>query len=376
MNFQISRHIEVQEDLQQSQKILMQNLMTHRRLLIGNEIWPILEKFRQPNSLQGDKLEERALNASILEPTGQHDAPTELTKSFERISFEYLESIQVEPSQDLLARLEQLDHHVHPTQDGRKPSAFIWNDPKLVFKVLLDHFGTYLTTDSESSRTDEIDPEFLKMSLGRPPQLDELEQQCTTLHTSWTRAKKIVNTASPNSKILVVGDDDLVSLALSCFPIETIDVLEIESRLVRFLRKKGKDRLRVFRRDLSHGLPEKFKEQYDIVVSDPMYSDQGMTMFLKSCLQALKPTPHSRFFLSTYPPLLENSADFFSTLSTTGFEIRETHTNFNRYPFPKHMRTSALVNLLELGYPPKLTRTLLGVPYLYSHLYECGLKAA
>jgi len=207
--------------------------------------------------------------------------------------------------------------------------------------------------------------------LARPPCQQTLEQQTCTLHTSWNRADLIAKKFGPGSKVLILGDDDLVSLALAQFPGFEIDVLEIDIKLVRLLKKESEGRFRVKRRDLSAGLPEEFREQYDVVVSDPMYAADGMGMFLECCSQALKPNSESRLFLSTYPPLLEDSDAFYAQLEAFNLHIHKLTEDFSRYPFPDDSREAAFKGLIALGFHPKLVAVLTEVPYLYAHLFEC-----
>lgn len=374
MKYQLSRHIEVQIDPQDSEKILLSSLRHGSRMLADDKIWTVLQQYQQPSDLGDTKLEARARQARLIEPLELQDWPPGLRESFDEVSRKVLKYRKVEAKPDLLERLEQLAQTCTPLAPRKPLEYFIWHDPALVFNVMLEHFRVYLESEFGADQTMDVDPDFLKMSLGRPPRQESLEQQVVTLETAWRRAQRIVAKQSPSDRILIIGDDDLVSLALSRFNTETIDVLELDSQLVRLLKRRGGERLRVFRRDLSDGLPEDFVGQYDVVVSDPMYSKDGMAMFLECCASALKPEARSRLYLTTYPPLLEDSDDFFAGLESKGLAIHETLENFSRYPFPNDMRAGGLEGLKALGYHPKLCQVLLQVPYLYAHQFECGLS--
>ena len=337
-------------------------------------IWEVLAAYQRPSPLGDSVLEQRAFQAKIIEPIEQAICPQDLKERFDEVSKKVLKYRKVEAHPDLRDRIAQLAETCQPVVLNRPLFYFVWHDPTLVFNVMLEHFRVYLETEFTTSQTSDSDTVFLEKSLGRPPRQESLEQQVCTLDTAWRRAKHISQKLSPESRVLVIGDDDLVSIALSRFPTKVIDVLELDSCLVRLLKKNGGERLRVFRRDLSDGLPEDFARKYDAVISDPMYSKEGMSMFLGCCEKALKPGPSSRLFLTTYPPLLEDSAGFFELLKAKGLKLLETHKNFSRYPFPNDMRAGALEGLAALGYHPKLSTTLLDVPYLYAHLFECRLE--
>ena len=375
MKYQISRHIEAQCDEVDRDKVLLENLYHGTRLLGGNEIWDVLSHYESPTKPLDGPLHKRVVQAKLVEPVEEIALSTELKESFDEVSAKVLKYRKVEPSPDLDERLTQLRETCRPLSSQQPIDYFIWHDPSLVFNVMLEHFRVYLKAEFSSVQTSSVKVDFLRRSLGRPPRQNSLEQQVCTLDTTWRRAERITAGLSPEARILVVGDDDLVSVALSCFPTETINVLELDTLLVRLLKKQGGDRLKVRRHDLANGLPDGFAGQFDVVISDPMYSTQGMSMFLAACSEALRPGPDSRLYLTTYPPLLENPGAFPEMLTSFGLEVLETRENFSRYPFPQDMRQGALEGLQALGYHPQLSQILLQVPYLYAHLFECRLEA-
>lgn len=375
MKYQISRHIEAQFDTLDTDKVLLENLYHHTRMLCGDEIWQVLQKYETPCELGADQLDTRAAQAKIIEPVDQSEPHRELRDRFDEISAKVLKYRKVEASEDLDERLTQLRNTCKPVSSQKPIEYFIWHNPNLVFRVMIDHFRVYLNTEFAAAQTSSVKTDFLRRSLGRPTRQESLEQQVCTLDTAWRRAARIGRNTTPESRVLVVGDDDLVSIALSCFPLNQIDVLEFDSLLVRLLKRQGGEKLKVYRRDLNHGIPEDYEGQFDVVLSDPMYATDGMSMFLGCCAKALKPGGESRLYLTTYPPLLEDPDGFLNLVGQNGLTVHETVENFSRYPFPKDMRDGAREGLDALGYHPKLSRVLLDVPYLYAHLYVCGLKA-
>lgn len=375
MKYQISRHIEAQYDEVDRDKVLLENLYHGTRLLGGDEIWDVLSHYESPSEPMDGPLHKRVVQAKLVEPVEEIAVSTELKESFDEVSAKVLRYRKVEPSPDLDERLTQLRETCRPLSSQQPIDYFIWHDPSLVFNVMLEHFRVYLKAEFSSVQTSSVKVDFLRRSLGRPPRQNSLEQQVCTLDTTWRRAERITGGLSPEARILVVGDDDLVSVALSCFPTDTINVLELDTLLVRLLKKQGGDRLKVRRHDLANGLPDGFDGQFDVVISDPMYSTQGMSMFLAACSEALRPGPDSRLYLTTYPPLLENPGGFPGLLASFELEVLNTQENFSRYPFPQDMRQGALEGLQALGYHPQLSQILLQVPYLYAHLFECRLEA-
>lgn len=371
MKYQLTRHLAASSHQFHTDRVLLENLFHETRFSTDNSVWDMLESYRHPSELGDTDLEIRAMKSQILTPVGQTTESNDITESFERVTSKYLKNRKCEPSSELFARLEQLSEHCRPLGTIGRGAYFIWQDPRRVFEIMLEHFRVYLDLELGQPETAEIAPRFVQRSLGRPECEATLEQQVCSLQTSWRRAKKIAEECSESDRILVLGDDDLVSHALLEFPVGSVEVLEIDSKLVRHLKKAQDPRLKVTRRDLSLGIPKDLRGRYDVVVSDPMYAASGMNLFLNSCVQALKPSCGSRLYLSTYPPLLEDSALFFEKLSECGLEIESTHKNFSRYPFPDYMCAGTSEGLTSLGYHYDIVECLLRVPYLYADLFKC-----
>jgi len=207
---------------------------------------------------------------------------------------------------------------------------------------------------------------------GRPAMKLRYEQQFCTPWTTQRRAAHIGQRLEPGSRVLVLGDDDLVSLAL----VHThdnlrVEVLELDVDLVAFLKAQGGDRFTVLEHNLRHGVPESMQGAYSLVTTDPPYSRQGMRFFLECAVASLAPGPESRLFLSTFPGLLESPDHLWSDLDELGLEIVNRWDHFSRYPYNNAYRVGHLSALHQLGCPLHPTTELLGFPYLYAHFFEC-----
>lgn len=371
--YQVTRHLDAAIDPVGSDKVLLIDLLQAARLLLEPEqAWTLLDRYSRPKELDPDDIVSlRAAQAGILRPVEEDERPAPLASRFDEISAKLLSYREVEAAPCLIERLQQLAQACRPVTDKRPSDYFIWQNPSRVFRILLDHLAVYFELEAVGNAVDDLPSTFVRQSLGRPACEQILEQQVCTLSTAWARAKRIAERFPGGGKVLFLGDDDLVSLALAHTGIFEIDVLEIDLKLVRLLRREGAGKLTVQRRDLSGGLPADYEGQYDVVVSDPMYSAEGMEMFVACCAPALKPGYESRLFLSTYPPLLEAPELFGEVLNDAGLKVLQTDENFNRYPFPEENRKKTMGGLINLGYHPKLVKVLTDIPYLYAHLYEC-----
>lgn len=371
MKYQITRHIRSGADELRHDEVLLENLYHGTRMLTNDEVWPVLAKYEEPTELGDSPLEVRAAQAKLIEPVGEKMEPNFVVSDFDEISNKVLSYRKVKPHEDLYTRLDQISLSCRPMSMAKPREYGVWHDPVKIFEIVLDHFRLYMDLEVGNTSTAKIGSDFIRKATHRPPRQEALEQQVTSLHTSWIRAQRMTEMVNPGDKILILGDDDLVSLALEEFPVERIDVLEYDSQLVRMLKKQSGEKVHIKRADLSKGLPRDYHDKYDLVISDPMYAEDGMEFFLACAAQALNPETESRFLLSTYPPLLENTKYFPTQVARNGLTVLETIEHYNRYPFPEDMREGGLHGLLTQGYHPKLAQAIISFPYLYAHLYVC-----
>ena len=94
-------------------------------------------------------------------------------------------------------------------------------------------------------------------------------------------------------KILFLGDDDATSLIIGLLDLaEEITVIDIDSNVIDFLSRKAHDLsikyYDVVSHDLRDTLPSKFINKYDLIITDPPYTNEGLRLFLKRAQQALR----------------------------------------------------------------------------------------
>ena len=376
--YQLTRHLEVAFDegsstldVGRGARYLLMNALLGTRLLCQDDAWDILKAYRTPLPLGTSDIEQRAAQANILSLVDSEITSTDLSDRFETIARKLLHYRKVEPAEDIVGIALQIKERCQPTQEYDGVTHYLWQDPKKLFNIVMDHMVAFLRLELKSSQVFPMSCEFAKQSLGRPERNGDFAQQLCTLHTSLDRARRIKERFPAPAKFLTLGDDDLMSLALADEPGYEIDVFEIDRSLVRFIKKRKSEAVRVFSRDLTHGLPEEFHGLYDAVLADPPYNIDGMSWFIQCCSQGLKPTKSSRLYLSTYPDLLEDAQTFFAEFGKNGLVLEQTTEFFNRYPFPEETHQITSVGLKGLGFHPELIKTIMSVPYLYAHLYEC-----
>jgi len=163
-------------------------------------------------------------------------------------------------------RLSPIKEHICPHCEGRGVSLDGWKDLLKMFKEVTE---------------------------GRPEPLLEFDQGYLTPESTIARVAFADRKGDlRGKKVIVLGDDDLLSLALGLSGLpEQITVLEIDERLVRFIEKASKEKglkVEVRRHDLRHPLPSDLLAQFDTFFTDPVETLQGLEVFLGRGIASLK----------------------------------------------------------------------------------------
>jgi len=94
-------------------------------------------------------------------------------------------------------------------------------------------------------------------------------------------------------KIVFLGDDDATSLAVGLLNLaEEITVIDIDPNVLKFLSESANTlslkNFRVISYDLRDPCPTNILNNFDIVLMDPPYTNEGLRLFLKRAKQVLK----------------------------------------------------------------------------------------
>lgn len=142
--------------------------------------------------------------------------------------------------------------------------------------------------------------------------------------------------------IALLGDDDLVSLALALISPEfkKVHVFDIDERILDIIEKEAKDlgmfSIRTEQYDVRQPLPETEIAQYDAVLIDPPYTRAGVQLFLHRSIELLK---KNKSFASSYilfnfgaglrNPELESKVQ--EVINNFGLVIEDKINKFTRY---------------------------------------------
>ncbi|WP_425244869.1 GNAT family N-acetyltransferase [Streptomyces sp. NEAU-NA10] len=147
--------------------------------------------------------------------------------------------------------------------------------------------------------------------------------------------------ALPGGSLLLVGDDDLVSLAVAVVGdvlgapiVERVTVVDISPEILAYIRKVSAGlgtRVETVEHDLRRPLPAELRGGFDVAMTDPPYTAEGARLFLSRAVEGLRPGPaHSVFFSfggKSPDEMLEVQREIMALGLVTNGYIR----NFNEY---------------------------------------------
>ena len=170
-------------------------------------------------------------------------------------------------------------------------------------------------------------------------------------------------------RILLLGDDDLISVTLLRFArtfsmrVEELVVVDVDERLLAFIRDELEGAPFRFR-CVRHDLRQPIEGQFDTVVTDPPYTATGAKLFLTRARDVLADEGADIFFsFGSRRPGVQFAVQ--QTISQLGLEIRSMTRDFNDYLGASVLGgTSHLYHLTHYGH------TSTGEGELYTHERE------
>ena len=139
-----------------------------------------------------------------------------------------------------------------------------------------------------------------------------------------------------NNAFLLVGDDDLLSVALALTELPSrIVVLDIDERLGEFLNRVNKEygfEIEFLKFDVSEPLPEEFMGKFDVFSSEPLETLSGLQAFLSRGVCCLKRNGVGYFGLTTIEASLKKWFSIEEMLVKMGCVITDVIRGFSVYP--------------------------------------------
>ena len=132
---------------------------------------------------------------------------------------------------------------------------------------------------------EDIRKEFERICRNRPKAVREFDQGYVTPEVTLARVAYMdVNADLRGREIIILGDDDLLSVAVGLTGLaKRIAVVEIDKRITDFIEKVANDYgfdVELLNMDLRKPLPEDFLKSFDVFETDPVENLPGLRMFL------------------------------------------------------------------------------------------------
>lgn len=210
---------------------------------------------------------------------------------------------------------------------------------KSIGKSLWKHYrcNTCQGRSIKYNKLKEIYEIFLSIQNNRPNPVIEYDQGYVTPETTISRVAFADSKGDiRNQNIIILGDDDLVSIALALTKLPAkITVFEIDKRLVEFIFNTSKKLdlpIEIYQRDLREPLPKKFLNKYDTFFTDPPETLQAFQAFIGRGIASLKKTGGAGYFgLTRKEASLTKWKEFQALILKMNVVITDIIHNFNEY---------------------------------------------
>jgi N4-bis(aminopropyl)spermidine synthase len=197
---------------------------------------------------------------------------------------------------------------------------------------------------------------------GAPAAKPELDQTHCTVTTKICRVLRMHEAgALAGQQILLLGDDDLISVAIAWFAAETgltgaprrVTVLDTDPDVLGWARQQVSGSgvaVEFVRHDLRRPLPDGLRGGFDVACTDPPYTMAGAELFLSRAASGLSPEPGRDVFFSFGARRPAETLRTQQVIAGLGLVIRGMWPGFNEYVGAGVLAgTSNLYHLRSIG---------------------------
>jgi N4-bis(aminopropyl)spermidine synthase len=178
---------------------------------------------------------------------------------------------------------------------------------------------------------------------GAPNARPELDQTHCTVATKISRVLRMHEArALAGQRILLLGDDDLIAVAIALFAawlgrpavIRRLAVVDTDAEVLDWIGRQTADtgvEVELVRRDLREPLPAALTGGFDVVETDPPYTVAGAELFLSRAVSALVPEPGRHVFFSFGARRPDETLAVQQAIAAMGLAVRSLTAGFNEY---------------------------------------------
>lgn len=176
---------------------------------------------------------------------------------------------------------------------------------------------------------------------GAPPARMELDQAHCTVATKLRRVLRMHQAgALDGTSVLLLGDDDLIAVALAWFQreiggaIRRLTVIDADPAVLAWIADQAAGSglaVETVEHDLRQPLPQALAGQFDVACTDPPYTVGGAELFLSRAVAALAELPGRQVYFSFGARRPEEALATQEIIASLGLTIRSLTPNFNEY---------------------------------------------
>ena len=178
---------------------------------------------------------------------------------------------------------------------------------------------------------------------GAPGARAELDQTHCTVETKISRVLKLHEArALGGQRILLLGDDDLISVAIAHFAawagspglVRRLTVVDSDPEVLRWAGEQiaGTGAVaELVEHDLRQPLPAGLTGAFDVVMTDPPYTVAGAELFLSRAVAGLAPEPGRHVFFSFGARRPDETLAVQQAMAAMGLAVRSLTAGFNEY---------------------------------------------
>jgi predicted methyltransferase len=178
---------------------------------------------------------------------------------------------------------------------------------------------------------------------GAPGAKAELDQTHCTVATKLARVLRLHEArALAGQRILLLGDDDLISVTLALVlaaadrpaAVRRLAVIDTDADVLAWIsgRVAGTGvTVEAVRHDLRDPLPAELAAAFDVILTDPPYTVAGAELFLSRAVSALVPEPGRHVFFSFGARRPDEMLAVQRNMADMGLVVRSLQPGFNEY---------------------------------------------
>ena len=178
---------------------------------------------------------------------------------------------------------------------------------------------------------------------GAPSAKTELDQTHCTVPTKLARVLRLHEArALAGQRILLLGDDDLISVAIAHVlasagrpaAIRRLTVVDTDADVLDWIRSQVSSTgvtVETVRHDVRAPLPQEMVGAFDVALTDPPYTVPGAELFLSRAVSGLAPEPGRHVFFSFGPRRPDETLAVQRAMAGMGLTIRSLDPGFNEY---------------------------------------------